>query len=61
MLPDDIPPIDYIEDDNGQKYIVDGNHRFFAALKRGDSEILAERFDILGEEEKHELLNLFTK
>jgi GT2 family glycosyltransferase len=37
---DKFPPVEYIQ--NGSNlYITDGNHRYFAALSRGDEEINA--------------------
>ena len=35
------PPVEYVERD-GQKFIVDGNGRWFAAELRGDGQIEAE-------------------
>lgn len=39
-------PVEYIVDENGDKYIVDGNHRVFAKLANGETVIDARESDL---------------
>jgi predicted phosphohydrolase len=58
MDPQSAPPIQYVEDETGSKLIVDGNHRWWAAQLRGETEVEAEEFPA-SEEFRNRFSSLF--
>lgn len=54
-------PVKYVRGDDGNLYIIDGNHRWFSAVGQGKTEISAIESDLPIDVKSSWLKNLFNR